>query len=312
MARGGSVIYLGHVMTRRLAIAFATTLLACSTNTPETRESAPPPGDPPPANDAPALTCAEAEAIPLHVAQRGEDRWLFAEVDHEGKKALLSFDTGSPLTFVHPESGEKSETAKKLGFGCTTKTVKPYPVPSPGNRVDGLLQIGILGADMILTQPTVLDLAPAAPRLTRFSDRAALPDTSNFWSATFDVVKTQMIVSAVVDGTTYRLLVDTGAPHILLLGQTGRAQDRPATAKDAFGSVLDLFVGDSVVAFAGEPDRVLKVYRTTSLPHLEDKIRYIGAPIDGLLGLSVFETRRVLVDGEKKELKIERRPASAP
>lgn len=260
-------------------------------------------GEAPPDAGASGPTCADGEHVPIHVQANEDLSWLYGEVTREdGRTAVLSVDTGSPLTFVFPDrpGATSPKTGELLTLGCTAKTIAPYPVPDNGFSIDGLRQIGILGADWMLERPTMLD--PAAKRLTRFADGETIPDVGGFYVAKVEIVKKQMLATVTIDGTSVRLIVDTGSPDVLWLGQEGRPGDRVQRTADAKGNIIVSYIGPSRIAFAGEPEHAITVARTPSFPYLDDKIKYLGGNIQGLLGMSAFGSRRILIDGKRSEL----------
>jgi hypothetical protein len=119
-----------------------------------------------------------------------------------------------------------------------------------------------------------------------------------------------MIATAIVDGVSLDLLVDTGASDLLWLGEPGRDSDAVHRFLDAQGTLLDAFRGVSKISFAGGPARDLPVDRIPTWPYLEAKLAYldkfrVGKKIRGLLGLSVLGAGQVLIDGHGGELRLE-------
>jgi hypothetical protein len=287
-------------------------LAACGGDPPATEPEVPAAVDTPPSADeepsAPQpLTCSAGEEITLRAHVDSGDRvHVFADVARKSGTGILSVDTGSPLTFVFPDrDGPNSPATETLAYGCTSAEINTYRVPSTGVVVGGSPQIGILGTDVLFARPSLLDIG--GKRLTRFFDRGAMPDTTGWITAPVEIVKKQMIVSASIDGTPVRLLVDTGAPYVLWIGQEGRPTDVKSAATDAQGNAFEIYSGASMVAIAGDPPRSVKVDRAPTFNYLDAKIAYLGGNIQGLLGLSAFGDARVLFDAQRRELRIEPR-----
>jgi hypothetical protein len=226
-------------------------------------------------------------------------------VRFEGRDAALLFDTGSSLTFISlgadapafvPDVGD-------LEIGCDT-----IAVPGRGGLADlgeeaGLPVIGYLGVDYVAGGTTVID-HPGA-RLVRHPSGTVLAETADWSTLVYEDVQGHMIAPAELDAEPVRLMVDTGAPHIVWLGQEGQPGDQEVTTADAEGNLLTLYYGVVDLEMAGEPVKIAPVLRAPSFPYLEQTIAALGGNIQGLMGLSAFEDRRWAIDGARHHILIE-------
>lgn len=255
-----------------------------------------------------AAPSCEVNEIPLIVSSSGgvPDRF-HVPVRFQGREAALLFDTGSALTFVLLGDGAPDYVpdAGELEIGCDA-----INVPGRGGLADlgeeaGLPVIGILGVDYVAAGTTLVD--HDAELLVRHPSGAALPGTDTWAELSYEDVEGYMIAPAELDASAVRLMFDTGAPHILWLGEEGQPGDQEVMTTDAEGTVLTLYYGSVMLGMAGEPVHEVPVFRAPSFPYLEDTVAALGGDIHGLLGLSALEGRRFVVDGAAGALLIEPR-----
>lgn len=209
----------------------------------------------------------EVNTIELLVSSAGgvPDRF-HVPVRYEGTDAALLFDTGSALTFVLLGPGEPDFVADvgTIELGCDA-----VPVPGRGGladfgEVEGLPVIGILGVDYVAAGTTLID--HDAEQIVRHPAGTALPETVGWSELAFDDVQGHMITPVELEGEPLRLMFDTGAPHILWLGEDGLPGDVEVQTTDAEGNVLTLYYGSVLLGMAGEVERtvpVLRAFRTS-------------------------------------------------
>jgi hypothetical protein len=249
-------------------------------------------------------TC-DINEVPLLVSWNGgvPDRF-FVPVKRDGVDALLFFDTGSDLTFVRLEDGTPYlPDAGTLDLGCDTLAVPGRGDIASLGTEEGLPVIGILGVDYVTAGVTLVDAKGA--RLVRHPEGSVLPETEGWAALPYENLQDHLIAPAVLDGEAVRLMFDTGAPHILWLGQDGQPGDIEVETSDAEGTVLKLYYGEVALEMAAEPPRTVPVLRAPSFPYLEDTVQALGGNIHGLLGLSALDDRRFVIDGAKQEMLLE-------
>ena len=197
-----------------------------------------------------------------------------------GQDAALLFDTGSALTFVLLGDGAPAYVpdAGVLEIGCDS-----IAVPGRGGLADlgeeeGLPVIGILGVDYVAAGTTLVD--HDAELLVRHPSGTALPGTETWSVLPYEDVEGYMISPADLDSDAVRLMFDTGAPHILWLGEEGQPGDQEVTTTDAEGNPLTLYYGDVLLGMAGEPPHEVPVLRAPSFPYFEDTVEALGGNID--------------------------------
>lgn len=253
-----------------------------------------------------ASPACEVNEIQLFVStSEGVPDRFHVPVRFEGRDAALLFDTGSALTFISlgPDAPAFVPDAGDLEIGCDT-----LAVPGRGGLADlgeeaGLPVIGYLGVDYVAGGTTLVD--HLAERLVRHPSGTVLPETAGWSTLVYDNVQGHMIAPAELDAEEVRLMVDTGAPHILWLGQEGQPGDQEVTTADAEGNLLTLYYGVVSLEMASEPPTMVPVLRAPSFPYLEQTVAALGGNIQGLLGLSAFEGRRWAIDGARDRILIE-------
>ncbi len=250
----------------------------------------------------------EVNEVPLFVSSSGgvPDRF-HVPVRFDGQDAALLFDTGSALTFVLLGEGAPDYVpdAGVLEIGCDTISVAGRGGFADLGEEAGLPVIGILGVDYVAAGTTLVD--HDAELLVRHPSGTELRGTESWSVLPYEDVQGHMIAPADLDATSVRLMFDTGAPHILWLGQQGQPGDQEVTTSDAEGNPLTLYFGDVLLGMAGEPPHEVPVLRAPSFPYFEQTVAALGGNIHGLLGLSALEGRRWVVDGAAQAIRIEPR-----
>lgn len=214
-------------------------------------------------------------------------------------QGVLLVDTGSNRTFISTAAGSKDPVADggTIAIGTCSKNVMGRPYAADGTR--DLPGLGYFGAEELLSYPFVqLDLLSG--HLRRYADTA--PDTKGWTSTPFEVVAGSVLVRMQVDGKSLRLLLDTGSPHLLWLGQQGKAGDVKQQTTDANGTVVDLYVGTATAELAAGTPETITVLRVPSFPYLEQRRAEFGGELDGLLGLSTLGAPPLLFDNKRKIL----------
>ena len=238
-------------------------------------------------------------------SQGGVPDRFHVRVQHEGRDAAMLFDTGSALTFLFIDDPDPVwiEDFGTIELGCDT-----VPVPGRGGlidhgEVDGLPVVGILGVDYVAAGTSLID--HDAEHIVRHPAATVLPETAGWSELPFDDVQGHMIAPVALDGEAVRLMFDTGAPHILWLGEAGQPGDVEVETSDAKGNILTLYYGDVLLLMAGEPETTVPVLRAPSFPYFEMTVAALGGNIHGLLGLSALDGRRFVIDGAADRILIE-------
>ena len=218
------------------------------------------------------------------------DRLLLTTYQHQryihvlanGANAFLLLDTGSDLTFLQEPLGTTPDPTPDAGtivLGCAPATLVGRPEAKLPD-VNGTPTIGQLGTDRVLAQPTEIDLAGGAMSLGgTFDDAATWPTTS------FDVVQGLILPHVTLGGQPMRLMLDTGAPDTLWLGQQPQPGDVEADLEDAEGNLVTAYRGTATLAI-GSWQGDVAVTRVPSWPYFEQTVHDLGGDVGGLLGLS--------------------------
>jgi hypothetical protein len=125
------------------------------------------------------------------------------------------------------------------------------------------------------------------------------------WPAlAYDDVQGHVIAPVSLDDQPLRLMLDTGAFHTLWLGQEGQPGDQEIETQDAEGNPLFFYLGEVDLTMAGRATVTVPVLRAPSFPYFEQTVAALGGNIHGLLGLSSFQDRAMLFDGEAHEVRL--------
>ena len=230
---------------------------------------------------------------------------LYAPIALDGLgDALLLVDTGSELTFLFLGSDGPAyvERAGMIDIGCERLPIAGRNVGA-GEAIGGREVVGILGTDYFLGAPSEIDLREG--RAVRYLDGDAPREGEAFAALAYEDRLGHILVDAIVDETPLHLMLDTGAPHILWLGEAGRPGDDEVTTADAKGHLLSLWLGPSTLELAKDAPREVGVLRAPSFPYFEETVRALGGGIDGLLGLSALGLRRVIIAPGARVMRLE-------
>jgi hypothetical protein len=244
-----------------------------------------------------ATDWSEGRAVPMQ---------LFVPVTYREQPSVFQLDTGSSYTFLHEPLADGGTTAEvttdagSVAIGCEVLDVAGIGiVDSP--PVDGKPVIGTFGDDRLLARPVMLDFtlgqvawnAPGTP----FSEAASWPSTPFDRPAGYVRVR-----DVTFDGEPVTLLVDTGAADSVWVGQPRRPGDVQVDGEDAQGDMLALYRGTVTIGM-GIYQESVPVFRVASFPYLEKASRILGAPINGLLGLSAFG-RGIVFDTDANRVRV--------
>jgi hypothetical protein len=300
-----------------LSLAASTALLALLVLAPACSEPASTPADAAPPNDQATLDASLADSGPadadaakprvvsisLVVTGQGTtvDR-LYAPVRYKGKDALLMFDTGAAMSFLHMGIKAAPYTPKAGSVEIGGYTLELAGRNFDPSTHDGKQVVGTLGADFLLLGVGDLDLK--CGKLTVYLNGAPSPGAT--WpTVAFDDVKGHVITPVKLDGQALRLMLDTGAQHTLWLGQQGKPGDQTVQTTDAVGNVLTLYLGSASLVLGSDPVKQVSVLRAPSFPYLEQTVKILGGNIHGLLGLSALVGRSIVFDGAALKLRLE-------
>ncbi|MBX3315372.1 MAG: hypothetical protein KF902_00760 [Phycisphaeraceae bacterium] len=225
---------------------------------------------------------------------------------YKGTVGYLAMDTGSALTFLYlGRDGERYvKHAGTVRIGCESFDLPGRNFQEDDDRGIGI--IGVLGADYLLDVPSVFD--PSSGLITRYPDDAGKPVGERAIDAIetvaeipFEDVGGHILVTVRVDGRDLRLMWDTGCPHLLWLGEGGRAGDEEHTGQDVEGGQFPMYFGAAMLELppgrggaTSEPAREIPALRVPRFPYYEGTVEALGGNIHGLAGQSVFG-RHVMV-----------------
>lgn len=234
---------------------------------------------------------------------------LFVPTFYRSDPAVFLLDTGSVQTFLHEPLQDGGASPDDPGFvadagtvvlACQALTLDGLGVAdSPG--VDGRPCVATLGDDRLLGRPVKLDFD--AGQVVWNQPGTCFPEAESWPSAAYDRPRGYVRIHDVaLDGTPVKLLVDTGSPDSLWLGQDGRPGDEEIEGEDAAGDVVKMYLG-TVEVTIGDFRETVPVYRVPHFPYIERLARDLGGHVDGLFGLSAFR-HGIVFDTDERVVRI--------
>jgi hypothetical protein len=226
-------------------------------------------------------SCTTLDVLPLVVdVEDGVPVRLHTPVGYQDEPAMLLVDTGSGLTFLQEPLGSPDPVPDAATFqlGCLSLEVIGRPV-APNDPVDGVPTVGTLGIDLLTQGPTQLDFTGA--QILFHAPGAPFPEAASWEQAPFDLIVGSVVVGVSLDGAPVRLIVDTGSPDTLWIGQQPHPGDIEVQTTDAYGNPLTLYEGTVDLAVGGA-HRTVTVLRAPTFPNYAPP----APDVVGLLGLS--------------------------
>lgn len=226
-----------------------------------------------------------------------------------GQVGYLAMDTGSALTFLYlGRDGERYvERAGTVRIGCETIDLPGRNFEKDNDRGIGI--IGVLGADFLLDAPSVFD--PREGLITRYPGdigvepgSRAIDQLETVTEVPFENIEGHIIVTVRVEGRDLRLMWDTGCPHLLWLGEAGRAGDEEHTGQDVEGGQFPMYFGAATLELPGEAPASVPALRVPRFPYYEGTVESLGGNIQGLAGQSVFGRRVMVFDRERGVIRL--------
>jgi hypothetical protein len=233
---------------------------------------------------------------------------LFVPATYRDESVVFELDTGSPRTFVHEPLRDGGTTsgadvtpdAGSVVLGCETLTLWGLGV-SFSAPVNGVPVAGTFGGDRLLERSMKLDLVanqvawndPGTP----FAEAASWP------SAAFDRPLGYVRVHDVdLDGKPVTMILDTGSPDSLWLGQQGQPGDTEIDGMDANGDVIQMYLGTAELTMGSYKAKV-PVFRVPKFQYLQNLVDQLGGGLDGLFGLSSY-AKGIVIDTDAKLVRL--------
>jgi len=237
--------------------------------------------------DAASASCSVSEPVTLWVDDSaGYPTRIYVPASIDTKMGSFLFDMGSETTFIATPDGTRDPVADggTATIGACARSYQGRPYHS--EDAHGLPNLGTYGADQVLAAHDArFDLEAGV--LDRFL--AADPVTAA-WSATpIERVNGSLLVRITLDGVAVRLLVDTGNPDILWLGQQKKPGDVESQTVDAQGNVLVIYQGSVTAGISPGRTETLPVSRMPSFPYFEQRVASeFGGDVQGLFGVAAL------------------------
>lgn len=239
----------------------------------------------------------QANEFPLALVNYGDTDRYYVEVTLDGEQVAMQLDTGSSLNFLYQPSDAPPYTPNfaDVAIGCEVVSVAARNLPLGGYTVDGLDVVGTLGMELLLQQPSLLDIP--GERVIRYRDWPDAVANLAAFSVAFDNVQDHALVPMMLDDTEVRMMFDTGGGHTLWIGQEGQPGDQETVVSDAEGNQFTIYTGTGTMTLEAQPPRSIPLARAPSFPYFEETVEALGGNIHGLLGVTAFDAEALLFDG---------------
>ena len=239
------------------------------------------------AADAASASCSVTEPVTLWVDDSaGYPTRIYVPASIDAKNGSFLFDMGSESTFIATPEGTPDPRADggTATIGTCARSYQGRPYHS--EDAHGLPNLGTYGADQVLAaRDSRFDLEAGV--LERFL--VADPVAAGWSSTPLERVNGSLLVRVKLDGVAVRLLVDTGNPDILWLGQQKKPGDVESQTVDALGNVLPIYQGSVMADISPGRTETLPVSRMPSFPYFEQRVKdEFGGDVQGLFGVAAL------------------------
>lgn len=249
---------------------------------------------------APLDDCNAMRLVALRDADGGITR-LLVEVTRDGAPALMIFDTGvteSCLTHV-ASSGGRLQDGGKIRLFCTDRTLASEPKASLDPPHDGLAIVGNLGADLLQEGPIEIDTRKQTFTLRR----NGITGTAGWVRVPFAIQSGIPVTDASVDGTSYRMEIDTGGYRTFLFDANADMSPPVSITQDWTGNEVVMKESMGVLQLGNAAPRRVKLDRSRRYPVFEGWMRSTG--IVGNIGVESLGSDRFTFDAQQGELWVE-------
>ncbi len=243
---------------------------------------------------AAANTCDAPAALHVHHDGAGRADRLHAQLDAHGSLGEFLVDTGSLKSYL-TRSGDGTDATASTTIFCRSMTLPIIARLRPGTTPDGLPRAGVLGSDLI-AHGSVLDLDLVNGHLAWYEAALAAPPPAGSLVLPVEYRSGWLIASNIkVDGRDVKLIVDTGASNVIVVGKTPRANELREDTVDGTASAITLFHAEGAIDLGDGITRHVPIDRTDAFPTLEGLIQSLGGDVAGLLGLTAMGRERIVI-----------------
>jgi hypothetical protein len=248
------------------------------------------------AHSAPAAVCTEPAPLLVHQDGGGHVDRVHATLTARGRRGPFLVDTGSRTSFATHDGGEPPSANTVIA--CRETSLPIIARIRPGTTPDGQPQAGVLGADLVM-HGALLDLDLAGRTLLWVPPELPPPVVPSSVVLPVELRSGWLVASGIrLGGRDVKLIVDTGASNVIIVGQEPRPGEVRVETVDGTAAPITLYRGTGELAFLGGPTRQVPVDRTDSFATLEGVMAQLGGDVDGLLGMSALGVDRVVIGRE--------------
>lgn len=287
-------------MIRRGALgALGALVIACAHA--DSRPTAAPTSAPSVDEPAPLSDCNVMRLVALRDDDGGITR-LLVEVTRDGEPALMIFDTGastSCLTHVAATGSGRVRDGGKVRIFCSERTLPSEPKASLDPPHHGLPVVGNLGNDLLDEGPIEID----ARKQTFALRPTGVASASSWVRVPLAIASGIPVTDASIDGTTYRMEIDTGGYRTFLFDANADMSPPVSITYDWSGNEVVMKESTGVLRFGDAAPRRVVLDRSRRYPVFEGWMRSTG--IVGNIGIASLGSDRFVFDAARGELRIE-------
>jgi hypothetical protein len=277
----------------------------------------PPPADPSSQNDDPPfpratprssepkpLATDDCNVMRLVVGRDGDGalQRVYMRVEKDGKPALLTFDTGNPITKLSHDSAQQSteiRNASQIRLFCQNEWLDSQPQSSlnADGTYQGLPVIGALGTNVL--EGGVLEVDVPHQAFIRHTADWVAPGSA--WTRLpLWFPKGVIVTRATIDGTEYWVEFDTGGWRTFLFDANADMSPPRHVTHDWVGNEVVMAERPATLALGDAPPRKITIDRSRHYPVFEGWMASTG--VTGAIGISSIGTEHFILDRQRSEL----------
>jgi hypothetical protein len=240
-------------------------------------------------------------AAPLRVYDEypGTMERLYVDLPVEASRMPFLIDTGANITYRRVVEAAYAPPPARSALSCDTATFPRVLAHENRFTPDDVVVGGTIGGNALADGALDLDISNGVFGWTPVPK--PLPLGAVTLPATFHVssdpwAENMLTATGVrLDGVDVELLVDTGAPHVLIISKDPRPDEEQIETYDGNGNPVTLYISTIEIAFGDGPALIVDVDRAESFPSLEKTFAALGGRVSGILGLGALGHERVVL-----------------
>lgn len=231
---------------------------------------------------------------------------LYVQIQRDGRPALLTFDTGNPITKLSHDSAVRNSeiaNAAQVRLFCDDVWLASQPQSSlnADGSFRGLPVVGALGSNVL--DGIVLEVDVARQAFIRHPAEWT-PEAGSWNRLPLWFPKGIIVTRAAIDGTDYWLSFDTGGWRTFLFDRNADTAPPRHVTHDWTGNEVIMAERPALLALGDAPPRKITIDRSGHYPVFEYWMSATG--VTGAIGISSIATERFVLDKQRSALLLAR------